>query len=291
MSTASPAIFASTPTPPGKTREVLVTPDMAKNALAAHNTHNRGVVKGTVTTLARDMTNGDYYFGVAIIALSGKLGAPGTYVINGQHTLLAIAESGIAQWIILVEGVHPEAQEAFDTQRKRTGADAITLLDGEEKYQGRKASLSQTLLRYERGQRGNNLIGQAGSGGAPSVTEIRKYYEAHKAEIDEAVIWTSIFKKSSFTGADRVWGLWWVVTNRIDAGDADTFWDGLEHGVGLTETDPIWRLREKLKGQVIRGNPESIRMLELLSYTWAAHRDRRTWPTSRSLRATWVEPK
>lgn len=100
---------------------VQLTPDRATELLAK-NTNNRNVSKDNIAKLAKYLKDGAFYFNGATVVISDT----GT-IMDGQHRLLAIEQTGISAPILLVEGVHPDALATIDQGRPRTVSDILTL--------------------------------------------------------------------------------------------------------------------------------------------------------------------
>jgi len=105
--------------------KVIITVGKA-NELLENNDHNRKITPSRVSEYAREMTNGLWlYNGEGIIVSeSGRL-------LDGQHRLLAIVESGIEIETELIEGV-PDSDGGVDTfltinTKNRTNVDALTI--------------------------------------------------------------------------------------------------------------------------------------------------------------------
>lgn len=106
------------------TIEVIeITPEGAL-LLEKINTHNRNRSRKHQGDLAGFMLRGVWYDATTVIAVTRD-----AYMANGQHTLGAIYESGVTQTMIVAWGVDEEAQAVFDTQSKRTIAQAMALED------------------------------------------------------------------------------------------------------------------------------------------------------------------
>ncbi len=102
-----------------------MTVEKAKELLE-NNDHNRKVTTSRVQEYAKEMTNGLWlYNGESIIvSVSGRL-------LDGQHRLLAIVESGVEIEMELVEGV-PDSDGGVDTfltinTKNRSNVDALTI--------------------------------------------------------------------------------------------------------------------------------------------------------------------
>jgi len=104
---------------------ITMTVERAKELLE-NNDHNRKVTNSRVQEYAKEMTNGLWLYNgeSIIISESGRL-------LDGQHRLLAIVESGVEVEIELVEGV-PDSDGGIDTfltinTKNRSNVDALTV--------------------------------------------------------------------------------------------------------------------------------------------------------------------
>ena len=98
----------------------VITPDVAQFILENNNVANyRKINKKTVLLYARDMKDGRWQeTGVPIVIDENGI------LTDGQHRLAAIVESGIAQKMLVVEGV-PAGTNAYDIGRSRTYGDLL----------------------------------------------------------------------------------------------------------------------------------------------------------------------
>jgi hypothetical protein len=100
---------------------VTITPAEATAWLRC-NEHNRPVRKGHVNFLANEIKNGHWQVnGQAIVIADNE------QVLDGQHRLLAIIESGKPIKSLVVYGITPEAFSTIDTGAVRSSADALYL--------------------------------------------------------------------------------------------------------------------------------------------------------------------
>lgn len=100
---------------------VFVTPDIAARWLA-RNDKNRSITPKTVDRYARDMMSGDWKF----TGETFKFAADGT-LLDGQHRLTAIVQSGCTVLALVVRGLDNPSQQVMDTGRRRSAADALTM--------------------------------------------------------------------------------------------------------------------------------------------------------------------
>lgn len=100
---------------------VTITPHHATTWLRA-NQNNRPVRRKHVAFLASEITNGHWQVNGQAIVISDN-----EQVLDGQHRLLAVIESGMEIQSLVVYGISPEAFRTIDTGAVRTGADALYL--------------------------------------------------------------------------------------------------------------------------------------------------------------------
>lgn len=98
-----------------------VTPAKAATFLKG-NDSNRTIRKNAVKRYARDMKAGNWLESGDPIRFNGD----GT-LLDGQHRLSAIIESGMPQKMIVIRGLDKKSMLAMDTGAKRTFADVLKL--------------------------------------------------------------------------------------------------------------------------------------------------------------------
>ena len=116
---------------------IVITPEGAKDLLT-RNEDNRRLRKWWVAALANKIRRGEWiatHQGIAL-AKSGRL-------LDGQHRLAAIAESGQAVEILLVTGISDEAFKVIDSGVKRSIGD-LTGLKQKEAEVARVAAVLAT---------------------------------------------------------------------------------------------------------------------------------------------------
>jgi hypothetical protein len=99
-----------------------VTPDFAAEVLASMNTRNRRVKPSVVEKYAKMMRNGSWTFSPETVSISKS----GT-LLNGQHRLLAVIESGTCQKFMFATGFNDDVFGVLDRGAGRTRADALGL--------------------------------------------------------------------------------------------------------------------------------------------------------------------
>lgn len=96
-----------------------ITPEVAQQYLASNSRQQRKLRRRKVAEYADDMRNGRWGLNGATIVIDehGNL-------IDGQHRLSAVVESGTTQRFVVVRNVSEDSYETIDQGMKRTLADA-----------------------------------------------------------------------------------------------------------------------------------------------------------------------
>ena len=110
------------PIPTGTT-QIDVSPALAAGWLL-RNTRNRSVRLASVQSMARDMQGGRWIFSGGVIGFDTN-----GVLVDGQHRLMALIESGTTQRFIVVPNLAPDAMSVVDTGSKRSTADVLSLSD------------------------------------------------------------------------------------------------------------------------------------------------------------------
>lgn len=132
------AIESGYPNPPVV---VMVSPEMATTWLEA-NTHNRPVLQTVVDMYSRDMKLNRWVLTHQGIAfdVSGRL-------VDGQHRLWAVIDSGVTVPMLVHRGLPMESQVAIDTGKTRASVDRLGLSDKFGQVTSREANILKRLIR------------------------------------------------------------------------------------------------------------------------------------------------
>ncbi len=106
-----------------------ITPETAGRWLLA-NQHNRPLSKSHVVFLANQMSSGEWMLNGQPIIIGED-----EQILDGQHRLYAIIESGVTVRSLVIYGVPPEAFKTIDTGKVRTGSDVLNMNYPNEKRQ------------------------------------------------------------------------------------------------------------------------------------------------------------
>jgi hypothetical protein len=101
----------------------IITPEVAVTYLNQIHRNQRRVSQHRVDALAEDMTTGNWFDSNDGIAFDEN-----GFLINGQHRLLAIVKSGIAQQFIVIRNLSEKAFFTMDRGVKRTAKHQLQTL-------------------------------------------------------------------------------------------------------------------------------------------------------------------
>ena len=173
-----------------KTKIIEITPDVARATLQ-DNRMNRAVRRATVQQYAAEMSGGLWKEnGEPIIIGSDNV------LIDGQHRLLAIIESGTTQKMIVAYDVDPEARRTVDGGLRRSSSDVLSV-EGLQNGHRAGAALA-AMINIIRGSR--NFTGSV-----PKELLIGAYFEIEK-ELHESLNATARARGVSGIPWDR--GYW-----------------------------------------------------------------------------------
>lgn len=234
---------AHRPPPEIRMEWVLVTPVLAAMWLQ-NNPHNRNLNPNTVKQIANTMLAGRWREdagGTIARTHDGRL-------VNGQHRLSAIVETGMSFYFVLLTGVPMEAQIAIDIPQRRNLAQALTWM-GETNVNVLGAALQQLYAYY-------NLTGLIGPKIQPAnrpdysvLLEILSLNPGIRESINATYQARTQLRIPSGPASAMHY-----VTHGWSPADADGFWDrlatGVADGVGLDEDDPIFVVRRVILNNI-----------------------------------------
>jgi len=202
-----------------------ITPEIAKKLLEL-NTHNRKIKAGVVQKYVKEIMAGAW-----VPTASGIGFNEDGILIDGQHRLMAIVESGITVKLLVVTDLPKLSQEKTDTHTKRSAFD-VGHLAGWCPSNG----FAQTAVYMARR---NN-----GASGSLSMEEVKETAIAHHDAIvvieedtkKRGVRYTSVGTRAALVYAYELYGE-----------KALKFYRGIQSSLHSTADDPSFRLREALE--------------------------------------------
>lgn len=157
-------------------------------------------------------------------------------LLDGQHRLWAIIESGCTLMFLVVRGLDPEDQATVDTGARRTYADALKLR-GEVNYI-ELATITRSIWQWREDRRPTGQY-QSSSTFA-QLDDILSEFPWIRETVSDVRALSSLGLPGTISGA-----LLWKFRT-IDKEDADYFWKHLISGISLDEGSPILALRKAL---------------------------------------------
>jgi len=212
-----------------KIKKVMMTPDLAKAYLEL-NTRNRSISQNHVRFLSREMQAGRWKLNGDTICLSK------TRLIDGQHRLLAIIDSGMAFPMLVIEELEDEVFDTKDFGKKRSAADVLFI----------KGETSCTTLAAAAAFVDRYMTGQfEKSKPVYSAVAIEELLEKYGTGLRKSVNFCRKTGTKKLVGNSIMAGLHYIFSN-IDQEQSDFFWTSLIGGDGLEKTSPVFVLRERL---------------------------------------------
>lgn len=245
------------------TTMTTITPEQASQWLE-HNTHNRKLRTHQVAAMVRDIQAGNWAWNGDSI----KFADDGT-LLDGQHRLHAIVESGQPIETLVINGLAKTTQATMDTGAKRTGADVLKL-QGEKNYTVLAAALRSAIL-WDAGIR--NM------GGGNRVTtngDLVDYLEAHPEMRNHVEAYNTLRRGLRLPASVGVTAI--KIFTEIDAEDAQYFFERLASDEGHYRGEPIFEARRLLKEDEAttsntRGGRTSTWKMAILIKSWNKFRN------------------
>jgi hypothetical protein len=226
------------------------------------NPKNRDLRAKEASKYAFDMRNGDWQFtGEPIIFDDdGNL-------IDGQHRLLGLIEAEVTLPFLVVRGVSDTAQDDIDSGIPRKFADVLKIAG--EPNSNALAAITRKVYEWDQGVRmstgkvkGNFATNRQLGRCLERYPELRDIARDAKRVAGGCGLPTSAV------------GLLMYAFSRIDHEDSTFFFDRLADGQGLTEGDPIYRLREKITSERnVRGTTPYRFLVAITIKAWNAYRE------------------
>lgn len=200
------------------------------------NTANRKLSDKIVAKYAALMKDGQWHYDGSPIRFDVK-----GELIDGQHRLWAIIESGTTQEFLVLTGLRTEAFATIDTGKARNFADILSIAHPELGQFTSHASVTKLIYQWERGARGSQLLANRSEVISPEV--LLEYLEANQEAIIEANLVGRRISQRVPIVTGSVGALTYWVLSDIDEDDCEDFLDKLISGAGLAEGNPILALR------------------------------------------------
>lgn len=264
---------------PGVTIEILrITPEVARWMLG-FNQDNRAVRKMAVGSLVRSIVAGSWALNGSTISFAGPKSNP-TRLLDGQHRLTAVIESGEPVDMIVVWDLDSEAQLTMDIGPKRTTADFLGM--SSEVNSNVLSGAITITWRTEHAER---------SGSArPTPTEAFDVLERNPG-LRESV--TFVRRGAKLRYSPSLAAALHYIFASIDREDADKFWTMVLQNVGLVPNTGPCRLHDQVREASERRDvviPQAA-LHKITIKAWNAFRDGVEVKQRLKAPETWPEPK
>lgn len=238
-----------------KAKVMLVTPEVAVSMLTK-NTHNRPLAPYVVEKYTEALRAGRWREnGVSIV-----FGTDGV-LIDGQHRLAAIVAANVPVRMVVVECVDPESFATVDIGRGRAGSDVLSIM-GEHST----AALSATLIAIDRYFTGR-MLSMAGDYNPQIVTRLVSEYPDARKSVKTVLNTRPILGPSSILASCH------YLFALVDTEAADLFIADLASGANLSETDGVFKLRERLlRNKLSKAKLPRHEIMALCIKAWNARR-------------------
>ena len=203
-----------------------ITPALAECILSEKNHGNRPMNRLHVDHLAKEITGGRWKVNGDTICING------TKLIDGQHRLAAVVQSGIAIQSLVVEGLPSDVFDTKDVGKRRSPGDTLGVRGEKSAYR-----LAASLVLIDK-----YMTGRADRSVRYSNTEIEELLEKYPEARNS--LHTSVCVKGMMPPS--VLDACHYLFSRVDQEMADDFVTKVVRGTGLQEGDPWYVLRERL---------------------------------------------
>lgn len=245
----------------------FVTPAMAQEILSK-NTTNRNFIKSRIGYYKHMIEQNQW----DVNGESIKIAKDGT-LLDGQHRLEAISQSGIGIYTLVVRGLDKEAFVTIDTGKPRTHGDVLKI-NGYEGNEKLLAASARIAMFFDE----NGIWRKSGKGGRNTVSpqDIMYYIEKHPGVVDSIDRVPS--NMSKFLPPAILIGCHYIFSI-IDAEKADEFVQKLYSGASLKTGDAILALRNRLismRGDNRAGEGHRRMIVYYVVHTWNAFMKQRS---------------
>lgn len=225
-----------------------ITPAQAKKLLE-RNTNNRPLSGAHVKFLCGVIRRGEWKLNGDAIRYNS------TALIDGQHRLAAIVETGIPLQTVVVDGVDSGVFDTIDTGKNRGGSDVLAI-NGVKNSTTVASALR--MIRYIVTSETSKM----------SNIQTQDLYDQYEDVSNSC----SIAKRCSKILGSSIGCALHCLFSRVNQVEADSFFEQLNTGVGLKTKDPILALRDRLiRNKDAYAKLHSKQIAQLVIKAWNAH--------------------
>jgi hypothetical protein len=234
-----------------------IGPDEAA-AMLEHNSRNRSLTAKTTRKYVRAIESNDWPF----------LGDPIRFdsegnLLDGQHRLAAIVETGAVIEFVVVRGIPADSQKYMDGGRTRTAVDQLKI-EGMANAPA-AAAVATCAMRWDLG---DILAANIKF----STFEVVDWVEEHVDQVEAAVSAANRVRVATGATISIVGGAH-IQATRVATGDViDSFFNGLITGAGLEAGSPILSLRDTVSRNKRDGTLTRQNELWYTTHAWNSWR-------------------
>lgn len=226
---------------------VLVTPELARDWLAASTTRNRNLSKIRVERFALAIQRGQWRLTHQPIALD----ASGN-ILDGQHRLSAVVEAGAGAPFMIAYDADPDTFAVIDTGAARTAANALQIAGHPNAHA--LASATRLVLIYELCT-GSTASGAVTASSLITTQDVLDVLDTARGELLAQMVpmAAGIQKRARMRAGARTWLAAWLTLLHEAPGHDEAkrrFCDGLADGAMLAPDSPVLVLRGYLGNAV-----------------------------------------
>lgn len=208
------------------TRKEKIGPETAKRLLAM-NTRNRAKKENRITYYKEEMLAGRWRFNGDAIRIS-KTGV----ILDGQNRLHAIVLSGVTIETLVVDDLDDDVMATIDGGAPRSAGDVLHLAG-----HGNSRSLA-AALSFIHDYFTTNISAKHGVGNSRVLNLLREYPGAEES-VRLVGSGRSVLPNAMLSGLHYLF-------SQVDRAEADRFVRDLTTGSGLSSSDAVYLLRERL---------------------------------------------
>lgn len=211
-------------------RWVRITPELAERWLT-HNDHNRNIKPSILAQTKKALLDGKFEANGETIVIS-----PDGELLDGQHRLTAVKETGISITSLVVWGVPRSCFHTIDTGGIRAPADVLSIL--KERFPQVAASAARCV---------NGLFSGHGSKIPKSACDAPADVLKRHPGLRDSIVYANRYKPGKPFRSKALCAALHYVLGRLNKELRDEFFEKLTTGLGMTgDDDPVYLLRERL---------------------------------------------
>lgn len=235
---------------------MVVTPEVAERWLNS-NSHNRPLRPGWVEQIASRMKNGEWKLTAEPIAFCGPYNdecnePQGVTLLEGQHRLWGVIESGVACEFTVWWGCEPDEFSVIGQCAPRTLGDVLSTTRRDLVDPTLVASICSSAAKYAFGY-GSKSVGAMGS------TKLRPAQVASMLlYLEPEILAVADYKKELRKMAPRTVVSALLLARIANQGMADLIVRQLKDAVGFTERDPVRALHLYITSQITESTRDTL---------------------------------